>query len=79
MTTHSPEFNFLKEGLATDLVCLLSESFGMSLEQALDALYSSRTYEVICDPRTRFYLQSPLYVFSFLKEEIETGRFMPEN
>ena len=68
------DFNYMKEALATDLAELLAKDFGMTITEALDALYSSETYTKLCNPNTGLYFQSTLYVYSFLKNELLTAK-----
>lgn len=66
-------FRYQKEGVARDLVKFLMEDFGWPMKKAIDALYESETYAKICNPATGLYFQSSRYLYSFLKNEIETG------
>ena len=68
------DFKYMKEAIAADLAVLLSEDFNMSISEALDALYNSTTYAKLSDRRTGLYFQSTQYVYSFLKEELSTGK-----
>ena len=68
-------FEFLKEGLATDLTQLLVDEAGMTFEQALDTLYNSETFALICNPATGLYIQSARHLFAHLQQEISTGRY----
>lgn len=43
------------------------------IKKALDELCSSETYARLNDPACGFYYESPVYVFSYLQNEIETG------
>ena len=43
--------------------------------EALDAFYNSETHEKLCDARSGLYFQSPGYVYSFLNNEINYGKF----
>lgn len=67
-------FKYQKEGAAKDLVNFLIKDYGWSIPKAIDVLYESETYKKLCNPKTGLYFQSSLYLFSFLKNEIETGR-----
>jgi len=40
----------------------------------LDELYRSKTFEKVNDPACGLYYQEAVYVFQFLKNEIECGR-----
>lgn len=66
-------FKYQKEGLAKDLVTFLMEDNGWSIEKAFEVLYDSETYSKICNPKTGLYFQGSLYVYSFLKNEVNTG------
>lgn len=68
------DFKYLTEAMAADLAMLLSTDFNMSIPEALDTLYNSVTYEKLLDPRTGLYFQSAGYVYSFLKNEVTTGK-----
>lgn len=68
------DFRYMTEATAADLAELLSRDFGMNVSEALDTLYNSETYARLSDPKTGLYFQSPLYVYSFLKQELELGK-----
>lgn len=65
----------MTEAMAADLAVLLSEDFGMNISEALDSLFNSETYAKLLHPETGLYFQSPLYVYSFLDNEIRHGKF----
>lgn len=67
-------FKYQKEGVARDLVLLLMKDYNWSIPHAIDVLYESETYKKICDPKTGLYFQGALYLYSFLKNELETGK-----
>lgn len=62
------------EFLATDLVQMLMEHYEWDMVKALDVLYGSETFARVNDPKCGLYYQGAVYVFSFLKNEIETGK-----
>ncbi|MCM1138373.1 MAG: hypothetical protein NC453_07370 [Muribaculum sp.] len=64
----------LIEFLAADLAEMLMEEYGWDMLRALDELYHSKTFEKVNDPKCGLYYQGPVYVFGFLKNEIETGK-----
>lgn len=68
------DFKYMTEALAADLAELLSKDFDMSITEALDTLYNSTTYTKLIDHNTGLYFQSSQYVYSFLKQEILTGK-----
>lgn len=67
------DIQFLTECLSTELVSMLMETYGWDMKRSLDEFYTSETYRKLCDPECGLYYQGAVYVFSFLKNEIETG------
>ena len=70
----SEHFQYLKEGLVADLVNQVMEDFHLDMEKALDVVYSSALFEKLSNPETGLYKQGPVYVYSFLKEELANGK-----
>lgn len=68
------DFDYMLEGMTRDLTVLLMERRKMPMNDALDTLYNSETYEKLSDPRSGLYFQSPGYVYDFLDKEIEYGK-----
>jgi hypothetical protein len=68
------EFKYLTECMTRDLIEMLMARKSMSLKEAFDALYTSETFEKLQDCRSGLYFQSPGYVYSFLEEELLTGK-----
>lgn len=69
------EFKYMKESASADLVEMLTQDFGMSVQEALDVFYNSETYAKLNNPATGLYFQSSKYVYSYLKNELSTGVF----
>ena len=46
----------------------------MSMEQALGVVFNSDIYQKIMNDKTRFYYQSPLYVYAYLDQELKEGK-----
>ena len=67
------DIQYMNECMMRDLAVMLIEEYKISLEQALDILYNSETYEKLNDPRTGLYFQSPVYVYDFLQKELKSG------
>ncbi len=59
--------------ISKDIVGFLMEDYGKSLEDSLNILYNSETFQKLNNPDTGLYFQSSRYVYQFLKNEIETG------
>lgn len=68
------DIQFQIECLATELVEMLMTTYGWDMFRALDQLYSSETFSKLNDPKCGLYYESAVYIFSFLKNEIETGK-----
>ena len=67
--TEMKRMEFLKLKLTEELVAILVEESGCSIEQAFAKLYNSQTYAKLSDPNTKLYIQSAGYVYSLLEEE----------
>lgn len=69
------EIDEMKNSMVSVLaLMLMDKDKNLSLEQALSLVINSDTYQKLLDDRTRLYFQSPNYVFSFLENEMKTGR-----
>lgn len=76
MTRLNPEqIQTMKEELTVELADWLMETYNYSPQEALDALYTSETFDRLQDTASGFYFQSVGYVSSFLKNEIENAVF----
>ena len=65
---------FMIEEMSKDMVLLLMEEHGMSMEDAMRALYTSDTYDRLAKPSTGLYAQSTAYVYEYLEKELATGK-----
>ena len=65
---------FMIEEISKDIVLLLMEEQGMSLEEAIRTLYTSDTYDRLSNTRTGLYTQSTAYVYEYLEKELTTGK-----
>lgn len=68
------DFDYQVECTTRDLAEKLTEDFSMTVPEALRAVYNSRLYSKLVNPKTGLYFQSPLYVYDYLKNEIQTGK-----
>lgn len=68
------DIQFQIECLASELTEMLIEEYGWDIPRALDELYRSQTFEKLNDPACGLFYQGAVYVFQFLKNEIETGK-----
>ena len=70
MNVSSAEFQNMKTDIVKDMISRLMDERGLSMQEAFDAVYSSRLFEKLNDPSTGLYFQSSGYVFSYLKDEL---------
>jgi len=74
MRLTTEQITILQEDLCAELVEILMDEWHYSMQQALGVLYNSDTFALIQDPGTGLYYQSTGYVYTFLEEELMTGR-----
>lgn len=68
------DIQFQIECLTSELIRKLISTYGWDIKQAFDELYKSETFARLNDPECGLYYESAVYVFSFLKNEIETEK-----
>lgn len=71
MKVTEKDFDFMVECQERDIASLLVEDRDLTIRQALDTLFNSRTYGLLNNPKTGLFFQSPKYVYSILKEELD--------
>ena len=64
------QIKMMQEDMYAELIQILMEEYGYSLEKAMDTLYNSDTFARLQDANTGLYYQSPGYVYSFLNSEL---------
>lgn len=64
------EFQYMVEGITTDLIVMLIERKGYDAEQAVKTVYSSHVYRSLLNPATNLYFQSPGYIYNYLDREL---------
>jgi len=75
---HNRDKQFLIESLSMELILMLMEDRGLSLEDAMELLYNSETFKKIEDERTGLYYQGAVYVLDFLNEELALQASEPQ-
>ena len=74
MTTQEEQSKqFQIECLTNELVTMLMEERGMTMEQAMDTIYRSHTFEKVEQTNTGLYYQGAVYVMEMLREEINAA------
>ncbi len=64
------KIEFIQNCDVEEIVSLLQEDHGMDILEAFDTIYNSKIYQKLIDTETGLYIQSPLYIYEYLKEEI---------
>ena len=64
------KLNYLIECITQDLIQYLMEDNEISMEEAMDIVYNSKTFEKLNDFETHLYYESSAYVYELLKKEI---------
>ena len=59
-----------------DLIARLMDERGLTMQQAFDAVYTSRLFGKLSEPKTGLYFQSSGYVYSFLESELKKARVL---
>ena len=73
MKVSEAEFQNMKEDIVKDMISWLMDERGLSIQEAFDVVYTSRLFEKLNDPKTGLYFQSSGYVYSFLKDELDSN------
>lgn len=69
------EKTMMMADMVKNLACeLVAHNPTLTMEQALAMVFNSDTYQKVWDEHTGLYYQSPKYVYSFLDEELKTGK-----
>ncbi len=50
------------------------DRYGWDKKKPLDVLFGSKTFEKVNDLECGLYYQGSVYIFDYLKNEIETGK-----
>ena len=62
---------FMVETLTRELITRLMEERSLTMREAMDIAYNSKTYTVLNNLDSGLYFQSPAYVYDVLEEEID--------
>ena len=68
------QIQLLKDDICTELASYLTDDYQYNLQEAIDVLYTSETFERLQDNSTGLYYQSPGYVYSFLQNELTKAK-----
>ncbi len=70
MNVSLSEFEYMKEGIVTDVIRFLMEEKGYSLGMAMSCMYDSNTFSLLNNPETDLFSQSSRYVYNVLLKEL---------
>ena len=69
------DIDMMKLDMASELaVLLMEEDPQLTMEQALEFVLNSDTYQRLQKDSAQLYHQSPRYVYAFLDSELRTGK-----
>ena len=59
----------VKAIILPEIIKLIAEKYNVSLDEAMDRFYLSKTGEAFSDEETDLFSQSPLYIFGLFESE----------
>ncbi len=62
---------YMIESLTRDLTTRLMEEKNIPMQQALDIVYTSKTFQALNNLETGLYFQGSVYLYDTLKKELE--------
>ena len=62
---------FMVETLTRELITRLMEDCSLTMREAMDIVYNSKTYTALNNLDTGLYFQSPAYVYDVLEMELD--------
>ncbi len=73
------KFSFLLYAITKNLIEFISSQYKISVENAMEKLYNSKTYSMLEDKSTCLWQFSKLFIFLVFDREQKTGEFeIPE-
>ena len=70
--TSMSEMEYLNECTARDVIAMLVEKKNLSIAEAMDIFYNSKTFENLSNKETGLYFQSSVYIYDVLENELKT-------
>lgn len=61
---------FMIETLTSEMIARLMEESSLTMREAMDVVYKSKTYEALNNLKTGLYFQSPVYLYDHLQQEL---------
>lgn len=66
--------SYMIEETTKEMIALLIENRGISMEDAVNLVYTSETFSKLCNLSTGLYFQSTPYVYEYLEKELIKGK-----
>ena len=66
----------LIEGVTQDIITLLVEEDGISIEDAMNILFNSEIFTKLTDKETGLYRESSAYIMDLLRDEMANGKIV---
>lgn len=64
---------FMIETLTREMIARLMEERSMTMREAMDIVYKSKTYAALNNTKTGLYFQSPAYLYDNLEKELKNA------
>ena len=61
---------FMIETLTRELIVRLMDENSLTMREAMDKVYNSKTYHALSNLETGLYFQSPAYLYDVLSQEL---------
>ena len=68
------EIEYMNECTARDVITMLVEKRNLTIAEAMNLFYTSKTFENLNNPETGLYFQSPVYIYDILEQELKTKK-----
>ena len=66
----------LIEGITQDIIVFIVEDKAIDYDDAMHIFYNSQIFEKLTAESTGLYLESPVYIYGLLKDELESGHIV---
>lgn len=68
------KLNYLVECIIQDLIRYIVEDNKITIEEGMDIVYNSKTFEKLNNLETHLYYESSSYIYEMLKEELQSDK-----
>lgn len=68
--------DYLVQSIVSQMVIYLMNDYRWDMLTAMKAVYHSELFRKLDDEEIRLYIQSPKYVYCYLKKELLTGKYI---